>query len=80
MVSLGREPQDWVKEKDESREAATDTWPRRPAAHAAAPVCRPFGASIFFACLYLGLTPQAKYISPPSGARSLFDSSIPGLS
>jgi len=47
------------------------------AAHAAAAICRPSGASFFFTCLYLGLTPQAKYMSRLWRSRSSSHASQP---
>ena len=50
-----------------SREAATDTREMMAAAHAAAAICRPFRAPQFCYIYILGLTPQAKYMSPLRG-------------
>ena len=52
-----------MRKKSESREAATDIQRMIAAAHAAATVCRPFGAVGFFDPHNLGLTPQAKDLS-----------------
>ena len=44
------------------------------AAHAAAVICRPFRAPQFCNIHLLGLTPQAKYLSPLRGSVGYSDS------
>jgi hypothetical protein len=40
-------------------------------------ICRPTGAFLFILALFLGLTPQAKYLPPLRGSGSLRISVIP---
>ena len=63
MLSLGREPQGPGSIKIKSRGAATENERPVAAALAAAKICRPSGAHLFFGTLFLGLTPQAKHLS-----------------
>ncbi len=67
IFSLGREPQDQVREKTTSREAATDNRWSVAAAHAAAIICRPFRAFVQRTLRTLGLTPQAMNLTPLRG-------------
>jgi len=52
-----------MRKKTMSREAATDIQGMMAAAHAAAAICRPFGAPRFLSTHHLGLTPQAMDLS-----------------
>jgi len=69
IFSLGRQPQDQVKEKMTSRVAATDNQRSKAAAHAAAAICRPSGAVFQRTSRTLGLTPQAMNLTPLRGFR-----------
>jgi len=74
MFSLGREPQGTRPEKKLSPEGR-QIFAVSPAAHAAAPICRPLQGLIHqLVSAFLGLTPQANHLSPLRGShRTILD-------
>ena len=70
IFSLGREPQEESRKKIKSRGAATDLSRGISAAHAAEQICRPLrGLNHLLVSRFLGLTPQAKQMSPLRGSH-----------